>query len=138
MIPLVLPLIVTALAVYVVFLKLGLIGTGLGFILAHTASAVPFVIVPVLASLKGQDPVFVRAAATLGASPLAAFRDVTLRLAAPGIFTGAVFAFSTSFDEVVGSLFLQSPGRRTLPVQMYQIVDAQTDPTRPTASTVLR
>jgi putative spermidine/putrescine transport system permease protein len=137
MAPMLLPQIIVALAIYIAFLKWGLVGTPLGLFLAHTALAVPFVLVPVMASLRTLDPDVEHAAAGLGASPAAVLWHITARLAAPGILSGAVFAFATSFDEVVISIYLQSPLLRTLPVQMYTSVTTNTDPTIAAASSMI-
>lgn len=135
--PLIVPGIVIAVAVYVAFLQWGLIGTPLGFIAAHTVLALPFVVVNVTAALAGFDRMLERAAASLGASSLATFRRVTLPLIAPGLLSGAVFAFVTSFDEVVVSMFVQSPQLQTLPVRMFTSVTNEVDPTIAAASTVV-
>lgn len=137
MLPMMLPQIVVALAVYMTFLRWKLVGTELGFVLAHTCLAIPFVTIPVLTSLRGIDPQLGRAAASLGASRIETFRLVTLPLAAPGVLAGAVLAFATSFDEVVMSLYIQSPTLRTLPVQMYTSVTSETDPAVAAASVVV-
>jgi putative spermidine/putrescine transport system permease protein len=87
--------------------------------LAHTAIAVPFVLINVLATLSSFNPDYLRAAASLGASPLLAFRRVVLPLIAPGVASGAIFALAVSFDDVVIALFLAGPQQRTLPRQMF-------------------
>lgn len=135
--PLIIPQIIVALAIYIAFLKWGLVGTLAGFILAHTALAIPFVVIPVSTSLRAADRRLEHAAASLGASPLTTLLRVTLPLIASSVAAGAVFAFVTSFDEVVIALYLQSPGLRTLPVKMYTSVTTDTDPTIAAASTVI-
>ncbi|MGO3147148.1 MAG: ABC transporter permease [Leucobacter sp.] len=135
--PMVIPHIVFAVAVYSVFLSWGLVGNIGGFVVAHTAIAMPFVFITVSASMKNLDERLLRAAASLGAPPMATFVKVTLPLLAPGILTGALFAFVTSFDELIISLYLQSPSLRTLPVQMYTSVTADIDPTIAAASTIV-
>ncbi|WP_067177337.1 ABC transporter permease [Microtetraspora niveoalba] len=135
--PMVVPQIVAAIGVYAVFLKWGLAGTTLGFVLAHTALAIPFVIVAVSAVLRGYDRRLEQAAASLGAGPLTTFFQVTLPLILPGVLSGAVFAFVTSLDEVVIALYLQSPELHTLPVQMFSSVTVETDPTIAAASTLV-
>jgi putative spermidine/putrescine transport system permease protein len=99
--------------------------------------ASPFVVVTVLAALQGQDANLLRAAASLGASPLVALRRVVLPLIAPGVAAGAVFAFATSLDEFIISLFLAGPGQFTLPRQMYATVREYTTPTILAAATLL-
>jgi len=117
--PMVVPAIISAIGVFFFFAKLGLVGSKLSLILAHTILAVPFVFIPVTASLTNFDQTLVRAALGLGASPIEAFRRVTFPLVAPGVATGAVFAFATSLDEVIMVLFLGGPAQRTLPREMF-------------------
>lgn len=135
--PLLVPGIITAIAIYAAFLQWHLVGSDWGFILAHSALAIPFVLISVTSSLQGYDERLSKAAAGLGASPLTTFRRITFPLILPGILAGAIFAFVTSFDEVVIALFLQSPRLRTLPVQMFISVNSDIDPTMAAASTVV-
>jgi putative spermidine/putrescine transport system permease protein len=135
--PMIVPHILVALAIFSVALRLGLNGTLIGIILAHTAMAVPFVVIAVTARLQGMDSRLPGVAGVLGASPVNAFRRVTLPLALPGILSGAVLAFVTSLDEVVIALFLQAPGAITLPVQMFNSITVQIDPTISAASSVM-
>jgi putative spermidine/putrescine transport system permease protein len=135
--PMIVPNVIVALAIYTAFLRWGLVGTVEGLVLAHVVLALPFVVITVSAGLRTLDPRLERAAASLGASPLATFRLVTLPLIAPGVMSGAVFAFVTSFDEAVISLYLQSPHLRTLPVQMFTSVTSDVDPTIAAGSTVI-
>jgi putative spermidine/putrescine transport system permease protein len=117
--PMVVPEIIMAVGIYFAFAPIGLTNNYAGLILAHTALAVPFVVITVLATLAGFDRTLARAAASLGAGPLTAFRRVTLPLILPGLVSGAVFAFAVSFDEVIIVLFIAGPGQRTLPRQMF-------------------
>ncbi|KQQ08513.1 ABC transporter permease [Rathayibacter sp. Leaf296] len=135
--PVIVPGVVIAIATYVVFLQVGLVGDVRGFVLAHTVLAIPFVVISVSASLAGFDDRLPVAASSLGASPGRVFFSVTMPLIAPGVLSGLVFAFVTSFDEVVVSLFLQSPRISTLPVQMYNSITFQIDPTISAASSVI-
>ena len=135
--PLVVPLVVTALAVYYLFARVGLVGTHLGLILAHTVLAVPFVVITVSATLHGFDHNLVRAAQSLGASPVSAFFSTTLPLIAPGVLSGAVFAFVTSFDEVVVALFVSAPAQFTLPRQLFTGLRDKLDPSIVAVATVL-
>ena len=135
--PMIVPIAIAGVGVYALFLELKLTGTFLGFVLAHTALAIPFVIVPVMSTLRGFDRRFEHAAASLGAPPLSVLRKVTLPLILPGVLTGAVFAFATSLDETVVSLFLVSPTFETLPVQMFTSVSREIDPTVAAASATL-
>jgi putative spermidine/putrescine transport system permease protein len=118
------------------FGQFGLIGTFTGLVLAHTALAVPFVIITVLATLTNFDWSLSRMAQSLGASPLTTFRRVVLPLIVPGVVTGALFAFVTSFDEVVVALFLASAEQRTLPKQMFSGIREMISPTITAAATV--
>lgn len=135
--PVVIPGIVLAVGVYAVFARLGLIGTTAGFVLAHAVVALPFVVVTVGVNLSSLDPRLEQAAAGLGASGWGSFRQVTLPLLAPGIAAGALFAFVTSFDEVVISLFIKSPFKETLPVRMYASMTESIDPTIAAAATLV-
>ncbi|MGO4807769.1 ABC transporter permease [Arthrobacter sp. 2MCAF15] len=135
--PMVLPAIVVAIALFGVFSQWHLVGTFGGFVIAHTLLALPFVIVTVSASLRTFDRIIERAAASLGANRTVTLARVTLPLILPGILSGAVFAFVTSFDEVTIALFIQSPNLRTLPSLMYTSVTAEVDPTIAAASTVI-
>jgi putative spermidine/putrescine transport system permease protein len=134
--PMIVPLVVIAVGVYAVFLPWQLVGTTMGFVVAHTALAIPFVVVSVLTSLRGFDRRLEQAAASLGASPVTTFFRVTLPLIAPGLLAGAVLAFVTSFDEVVVALFVASPEKRTVPVQMFDTLQ-NVDPTVAAASTLV-
>jgi putative spermidine/putrescine transport system permease protein len=137
MAPIIVPVIVVAVGTYALFLRFRLLGTLPGFVAAHTVLALPFVIIPVSASLAGLDRRLQDAAAICGANRWAVLRQITLPLVAPGILSGALFAFVTSFDEVVISLFIQSPYLRTLPVQMYGSITRDTDPTIAAAATMI-
>lgn len=135
--PMVVPVIVVAVALLLAFGPLGLTNSYTGLIVAHAALGAPFVVVTVLAALAGFDPVQLRAAAACGAGPLRAFRRVTLPQIAPGVAAGAVFAFATSLDEVVVVLFIAGPGQRTLPRQMFAGLNDQISLTIAAAATIL-
>lgn len=137
MAPLIVPGVITAIGIYYVFLRWHLTQTTIGFVLAHTIMALPLVVVPISAALQTYDRRLDDAAASLGSSPLTTLFRVTLPLIAPAVLTGALFAFMTSFDESIVSLFLSGPFMRTLPIQMYQSVTAEVDPTIAAASTML-
>lgn len=137
MVSMVAPAIVVAVAVYISFLQWHLVGSIPGYVLAHAAIGVPFVLVSVTSALGGFDSQLLRASASLGASPLRTFVRVTLPLIGRGVFTGAVFAFVTSLDEVVIALFLRSPFFQTLPVQMYTAVTVEVDSTIAAASSLV-
>ena len=117
--PMVVPLVIVAVGMYFFFAQVGLLNSYLGLILAHTVLGVPFVVITVNATLQGFDFNQVRAGASLGANPLSVFFKVVLPQILPGVASGGLFAFATSFDEVVVALFIASPSERTLPIQMF-------------------
>ncbi|MFI0404448.1 ABC transporter permease [Actinomadura sp. 3N508] len=135
--PLIVPSIVVAVAIYGVFLKWQLNGTALGYVVAHTVMALPFVVTVMSTSLAGYDRTLDTAAATLGATPWKTFFRITVPLVAPGVLSGFVFAFVMSLDEVVIALFLQTPDIQTLPVQMYNSITLEIDPTIAAASSLM-
>jgi putative spermidine/putrescine transport system permease protein len=134
--PLIVPTIVVAIGVYYAFSRYGLIGTPIGLVLAHTCLAVPFVVTSVSASLAGFDRRLEQAARSLGATPWGAFRQVTLPLIRPGVLVGALFAFITSFDELIVALFLSGSGAITLPRRMWDDLRFDIDPTIAAVSTL--
>ncbi len=135
--PLIVPGIIVAIGAYFVYARYGLVGNPLALVLGHTTLAVPFVVINVSAALTGVDKRLQQAAANLGAPPFAAFHQVTLPLIAPGMFAGAVFAFITSFDELLVSLFLSGTGAVTLPRRMFDEIRYDIDPTIAAASSLL-
>ncbi len=135
--PILIPIVITAVSMYFFFVDVGLVGTYPGLILAHTALSVPFVVVTVMATLEGFDTNLIRAAAGLGAPPLTAFRRVMLPIIFPGIASGGLFAFATSFDEIVVTLFLASPEQRTLPRQIFSGVREYVSPGIAAVATLL-
>ena len=135
--PMVVPGIVLAIGTYAVFLKFGLLGTLVGFVFAHTVLALPFTVVAITAGFANFDERLELASQSLGASPVRTFFKVTLPNIIPGMVSGALFAFVTSFDEVMVSLFIKSPYLQTLPVLMYASVTRDTDPTLAAAATVI-
>lgn len=135
--PVLIPIVITAVGVYLAFASVGLSQTYPGLILAHTALAVPFVVITVMASLENFDFNLVRAANVLGASPIVAFRKVTLPIVFPGIAAGGLFAFATSFDEIVVTLFLAAPDQRTLPRQIFSGVREYVSPGIAAVATLL-
>jgi putative spermidine/putrescine transport system permease protein len=135
--PLAVPVVIVAVATFYFFASFKLVGTFLGLVLAHTVLALPFVVVTASATLQGFDPNLTRAAASLGAPPWRAFRTVTLPIIAPGVISGALFAFVTSFDELVVAIFLSSPQLRTLPRQIFSGVSENISPTITAAAVVL-
>ncbi|WP_017939826.1 ABC transporter permease [Zestomonas thermotolerans] len=135
--PMVVPVVIVGVACYLAFAPLGFGNSYLGLIVTHAVLGVPFVIITVSATLQGFNYNLVRAAASLGASPLTTFRRVTLPLIAPGVISGALFAFATSFDEVVVTLFLAGPEQATLPRQMFSGIRENLSPTIAAAATLL-
>ena len=135
--PMIVPLIISAAAMFFFYSRFGLQGTHLGVILAHTALATPFVVVTVTATLAGFDRSLSRAAASLGAPPTTVFFRVIAPLIAPGIISGALFAFITSFDEVVVVLFVGSHEQRTIPWQMFSGIRENISPTILAVATAL-
>jgi ABC-type spermidine/putrescine transport system permease subunit II len=135
--PIVIPQILIALAIYATFLQLRLNGTLIGIIAAHTAIAIPYVVISVGIRLQGMDSALRLAGLSLGATPATVFRTVQLPLLLPGVLTGAVLAFITSLDEVVIALFLQTPANITLPVQMFNSVSVEIDPTISAAASLI-
>ncbi|MDO9712602.1 ABC transporter permease [Paracraurococcus lichenis] len=134
--PLIVPHIVVAIGIYYAYARAGLVGSPAGLMLAHTCLAVPFVVTSVSASLAGLDPRLAQAAASLGATPFGTFRQVTLPLIRPGILVGALFAFITSFDELIVTLFVSGSGAVTLPRRMWDDVRFAIDPTLAAVSTL--
>jgi putative spermidine/putrescine transport system permease protein len=135
--PMVVPGVVLAIGIYAVYLDTHLVGTVTGFVLAHTMLAIPFVLIAVQASLEVFDRRLETAAASLGAGRLTVFRTVTLPLILPGVLSGALFAFITSFDEIIVALFITSPYLKTLPVQIYTSITRDADPTVAAVGTLL-
>jgi putative spermidine/putrescine transport system permease protein len=126
--PLLLPTIVLGLALLIIFVGQGLIGSWPGLILAHLLITVPYAL-RVLTTALGTLPASVEeAAASLGASPLSVFFRVTLPLMTPGLVAAAAIVFLVSFDEVVITLFIVGPQLTTLPVALFHYVEARTDP----------
>ncbi|HEX2020477.1 MAG TPA: ABC transporter permease [Aurantimonas sp.] len=137
LLPMVVPAVVLGVGLQISLARLGLSSTYLGVIFAHTVLCVPFVIVSVSTALQGIDRTTERAAASLGASPPTVFRRVTLPLAMPGVVTGAVFAFATSLDEVVLTLFVAGPNQRTLARQMFSSIRENISPAVAAAALLL-
>ncbi len=135
--PMVVPLVITALAVYLFYARLGLNDTYIGIIIAHTILGMPFVLITVSATLQGFDYNLVRAGASLGASPLRVFFKIVMPNILPGVVSGALFAFAISLDEVVVVLFVAGPSHRTLPRQMFSGIREHLNPTILAAATIL-
>lgn len=143
LLPMIVPVIITAVATYIFYAWLGggigvsLIGSFAGLALAHTMLAAPFVVIAVSSTLTGFDWNLSRAASSLGAPPATVFGKVILPMILPGVISGALFAWVTSFDEVVVALFISGPNQRTLPKQMFSGIREQISPTITAAATIL-
>ncbi|OCW59076.1 polyamine ABC transporter permease [Hoeflea olei] len=135
--PMIVPLIISAAGMYFFYSRIGLQGTYIGVVLAHAALGIPFVIITVTATLVGFDQSLTRAAANMGADPVTTFFRVQMPLILPGVISGGLFAFITSFDEVVVVLFVGSAGQKTLPWQMFTGLREQISPTILAVATIL-
>ena len=127
--PMIVPLIISGVAIFFFMAKAGLAATHTGIVLAHIILGTPFVVITVTATLSGFDHSVTRAAASLGSNPFNTFMKVTLPLILPGVISGGLFAFVTSFDEVVVVLFLAGLDNTTIPVQMWTGLREQLSPT---------
>ncbi|MFN6993581.1 MAG: ABC transporter permease [Aquincola tertiaricarbonis] len=135
--PMIVPPVITGLGMYFLFSRLGLTASLPGLVLAHTVLATPFVVITVTATLQQFDMNLLRAAYSLGAPPWRAFAGVAVPCILPGIVSGALFAFITSFDEVVVAIFIAGPAQRTLPRQMFDGIRDTIDPSIIAMSTFL-
>jgi putative spermidine/putrescine transport system permease protein len=135
--PMIVPVVVVGVGMYLFFAPLGLANTYAGLIMAHAALGVPFVVTTVAATLQGFNFNLVRASLSLGANPLQTFFRITLPVIAPGVISGALFAFATSFDEVVVTLFLAGADQTTLPRQMFTGIRENISPTIAALATIL-
>ena len=135
--PMIVPLIISAAAMFFFYSSINLQGTYLGVILAHTALATPFVVITITATLSGFDYSLTRAAQSLGATPTTVFFKITMPLILPGVVSGALFAFITSFDEVVVILFVGAYEQHTIPWQMFSGIRERISPTILAVATML-
>ena len=135
--PMIVPLIISAAGMYFFYSRIGLQGTYIGIVLAHAALGIPFVIITVTATLVGFDKSLTRASANLGAGPIRTFLKIQMPLILPGVISGGLFAFITSFDEVVVVLFVGSASQKTLPWQMFTGLREQISPTILAVATIL-
>jgi putative spermidine/putrescine transport system permease protein len=135
--PMIVPLIISAAGMYFFYSSIGLAQTFIGVILAHAALGTPFVVITVTATLIGFDYSLVRAAQSLGATPTYTFFKVIMPLITPGVISGALFAFITSFDEVVVVLFLAGVEQRTIPREMWSGIREHISPTILAVATIL-
>ena len=137
MTPLMVPHIALALGFYTLFASLGLIGTHISLVLAHTSLNVPVSFLIVSATLKGFDRNLERAAASLGAGPFTAFFTVTMPVLRPGFYVAALFSFIHSFDETTVALFIAGRGSETLPRKLFESIELDADPVIAVVSTLL-
>jgi len=135
--PMIVPVVVVGVGMYLFFAPLGLANTYIGLIMAHASLGVPFVVTTVAATLQGFNYNLVRASLSLGANPVKTFFSITLPVIAPGVISGALFAFATSFDEVVVTLFLAGANQTTLPRQMFTGIRENISPTIAALATIL-
>ncbi|MEJ8567210.1 ABC transporter permease subunit [Wenzhouxiangellaceae bacterium CH-27] len=126
--PMIVPVMVLAVAMQYFMARLGLAGTLSGLALSHVVLALPFVVVVLTGALQTVDTGLERAAQALGATPFVAFVRVTLPLIRPALLTSGLFAFLVSFDELVIALFLAGPATKTLPKRMWEAVREEIDP----------
>ena len=135
--PMIVPLVITASGLTYFFSDIKLVKTYWGLILAHAVLGTPFVIITVTATLSGFDKSLTRASANMGAGPVRTFFKVQMPLILPGVISGALFAFITSFDEVVAVLQLADVRQRTIPRQMFSGIREQISPTILAVATIL-
>lgn len=135
--PMIVPLIISAAAMFFFYSEINLQGTYAGVIMAHTALATPFVVITVTATLSGFDHSLTRAAQSLGATPITVFFRIIVPLILPGVISGALFAFITSFDEVVVILFVGAYEQHTIPWQMFSGIRERVSPTILAVATML-
>ena len=135
--PMIVPLIISAAGMFFFYSRIGIQGTHIAVILAHAALGTPFVVITVTATLSGFDNNLIRASSSLGAPPSTTFFRVIVPLITPGVISGALFAFITSFDEVVVVLFVGSYRQRTIPWQMFSGIREQISPTILAVATLL-
>jgi len=135
--PMIVPLVIIAAGMYFFYSVIDIAGTDFGIIVAHAMLGTPFVVITVTATLAGFDKSLLRASSSLGANPVTTFLQVTFPLIRPGVISGALFAFVTSFDEVVLIIFLADPDQRTIPRQMFSGLREQINPTILAAASLL-
>ncbi|MCE2520307.1 MAG: ABC transporter permease [Alphaproteobacteria bacterium] len=135
--PIIVPIVITAAGMFYFYAKVGLTGTLAGLVFAHATIGVPFVVITVSATLAGFDYNLIRAGASLGGDPLRVFFKITLPLILPGVVAGALFAFITSWDELVIAIFLASTEEHTLPRRMWSGIRELLSPTIMAVATML-
>lgn len=135
--PMVVPLIIIAAGMFFFYATIGIAHSDFGLIVAHAVLGTPFVVITVSATLMNFDRTLLNASSSMGANPVQTFFHITFPLIRPGVISGALFAFVTSFDEVVLIIFLAAPEQRTIPRQMFSGLREQISPTILAAATLL-
>lgn len=135
--PMIVPTVITAIGLYFFFVRLKATGSILAMALGHTVLALPVVVIIMAAALQGFDMRLEQAALSLGASRLTALRRITLPLILPGLLSAALFAFLTSFDELLIPLFLSGVEVQTLTVRIWNSLTLEVDPTIAAVSSFL-
>lgn len=137
LLPIIVPTVITAIAMYFLTAKIGLVGSTLWIGFCHAVIALPIVLLILLAALQGVDINLERAALSLGASRMRVFFKVVVPIALPGVMSAALFAFLTSFDELVISIFLAGARAQTLPVRIWNSLHLEVEPVVAAAATFL-
>ncbi|MCL6444594.1 MAG: ABC transporter permease [Alicyclobacillus sp.] len=135
--PMIIPYIIFGISIYSLYLRIGLNGTLIGLIIAHTVLALPFVVINVSTSLRTFDVTLEQAAMSCGAGPWRTFWHVTLPIIRSGVMAGGIMAFAISWDEVVTAIFITSPSIQTLPVTMWSALRLDLSPVITAVSTIL-
>lgn len=135
--PMIVPHLIIAIAIYRIFSPLGLVGSYPGLVLAHVVVALPFVFIIMTAALRSQDVQYERAAINLGAGRITALRLVVFPMVKPAVISSSLFAFLISFDELMIALFLSSPTMSTLPKKLWDGIRLEITPTLAAVSTIL-
>ena len=137
LLPMLVPVVITGVGIFFLDAYLGIAGTYLSIIIAQALLGLPFVVLTVTATLQGFDQTLIRAALSLGAHPAKAFTSILIPIIMPGVLAGALFAFAISFDEIVITLFLVSPGKETIPVQIFSGIRDSINPEITAIATLL-
>lgn len=137
LLPLIVPIVITAIGVFFVFAKAGLLATMPGLILANVMLGTPYVVTSVLAGLRGFDPAQEMVARSLGMNRLRAFFSVTLPQIRPSVVSGALFAFISALDETVVAIFIAGGQNQTLTKRMFTALRDEIDPTIAAISSLL-
>lgn len=127
--PMIVPLIIIASGMYFFYSVINIVGSDMAIIAAHTVLGVPFVVITVSATLTNFDSILLKASANLGANHINSFFRITLPIIKPGVISGALFAFITSFDEIVVVLFMATVEQKTIPKQMFSGLREEISPT---------